>query len=158
MSELNPAVLKFVAEPNIGVLATLRKDGSPHLTAVWYLYENGEVWLTVTDGRMKTRHIERDARVSLAIASQHPPYKEVVFEGSAIIEPEGGDEFFRRIAIHYYGARDGGEYADYDAASDKDRRLVVHYRPSKTMVYDFAHEDDYHQPWGGDYKMSFDNE
>ena len=104
---------------------------------------------------MKTKHILNDERVSLAVASQTLPYKEVVFEGNAIVERTGGDDFFRRVAIHYYGETDGNAYADYDAASGKDQRLIVRYRPSKIMVFDFEHEDDYHEPWGGSYDMSF---
>ena len=153
--KLTLPVREFLHKPNIGILATLRKNGTPHLTAVWYLYENDEVWLTITDQRMKTKHIERDNRVSLAIANNSPPYKEVVLEGTAIIEAEGGDEFFRRIAVHYYGETDGNAYADYDAASDSDRRLVLHYRAAKIMVFDFEHEDDYHNAWGQSYDLSF---
>ena len=154
-SKLTRAIRKFLLQPNIGIFATLRQNGTPHLTAVWYLYENDQAWLTITDKRMKTKHIERDSRVSLAVANNAPPYKEVVLEGNAIIEDEGGDEFFRRIAIHYYGEKDGNAYADYDAASDIDRRVILRYQPTEIMVFDFEHEDDYHQPWGQSYDLSF---
>ncbi len=155
MTKLSKSLLEFVKKPNIGILATLRKDGSPHLTAVWYLYEKDEVWISITDGRMKYKHFSRDPRVSLAVAGVALPYKEVVFEGTAEISHEGGDDFFRRVAIYYYGDKDGNRYADYDSGAVKDKRLILHYRPTKIMAYDFEHEDDYHEPWGDTYQVSF---
>ncbi len=147
MPELKESLRPFVAQPNVSILATLRKDGTPHMTAVWYEYVDGVVKVPVTEGRLKYKHALRDPRVSLAIASQGLPYRLVVFEGTALFEPEGGQDFFRRQALRYYGEENGTKYADYDEA-DPERRIILHYEPSKIIAYDFAHEDDYHRPWG----------
>ena len=69
---------EFLEKPNLGILATLRKDGSPHLTVVWYEWADGEVLLTVTDTRVKYKNVMRDPRVSLAVTANEHPYKEVV--------------------------------------------------------------------------------
>ena len=34
MPELKESLRPFVAQPNVSILATLRKDGTPHMTAV----------------------------------------------------------------------------------------------------------------------------
>jgi PPOX class probable F420-dependent enzyme len=147
VNKLDGKLRAFVSEPNIGILATLRTDGSPHQTAIWYLLDGDVLKVSITDGRAKYKHVMRDPRVSLAVASTAIPYKEVVFEGRAVIEREGGHELFRRLAIHYYGEVDGNAYADYSRDVAKDNRLVLSLQPDRVMSWDFAQEDDYHQPW-----------
>ena len=153
MNRLDDKLRAFVSQPNIGILATLRADGSAHQTAIWYLLDGDELKISITDGRAKYKHVLRDPRVSLAVASTTIPYKEVVFEGRARIEREGGHELFRRLAIHYYGETDGNAYADYSRDVVKDNRLVLSLAPDRVMSWDFAEEDDYHKPWR---RSSFD--
>jgi PPOX class probable F420-dependent enzyme len=142
---------KFLAQPNLGILATLRKDGSPHLTVVWYEYENGEVRISVTDTRVKYKHVLRDPRVSLAVTANEHPYKQVVFEGKARVTAEGGPELIRRLALRYDGEVEGTKYADY--TNNKDNRLVLHFKPERIMSWDFATEDDDHQAWNYDRRL-----
>jgi PPOX class probable F420-dependent enzyme len=136
-------------EAHVATMATIRKDGFPTLTAVWYLYEpeTGDVLVSLTDTRAKYRHIQRDARVALAICGHEVPYKEVVFEGRGVVTDEDGHEFFRRVSIHYYGERDGNAYADYSRDVAKDGRVVMRLKVERIRQWDFAVEDDYHQPW-----------
>ncbi|MEE9199718.1 MAG: PPOX class F420-dependent oxidoreductase [Dehalococcoidia bacterium] len=144
--EISGTLAEFLKQPNLGILATLRKDGSPHLTVVWYEYEDGEIRISVTDTRLKYKHVLRDPRVSLAVTSPEQPYKEVVFEGRAQVTKEGGPELIRRLAIRYDGEVEGNRYAGYTIS--KDNRLVLHFKPEKIMAWDFAVEDDDHQVWG----------
>ena len=148
---LSKTLEKFLAQPNLGILATLRKDGSPHLTVVWYEYENGEVRISVTDTRVKYKHVLRDPRVSLAVTANEQPYKQVVFEGKAQVTAEGGPELIRRLALRYDGEVEGTKYADY--TNNKDNRLVLHFKPERIMSWDFAIEDDDHQAWRYDRRL-----
>ncbi|MEE9247472.1 MAG: PPOX class F420-dependent oxidoreductase [Dehalococcoidia bacterium] len=143
---LSKTLEEFLEQPNLGILATLRKDGTPHLTVVWYEYENGEVRISVTDTRMKYKHVLRDPRASLAVTTPEQPFKEVVFEGKAHVTKDGGPELIRRLAIRYDGEVEGNKYADYTI--NKDNRLVLHFKPERIMSWDFATEDDDHRPWG----------
>lgn len=144
--KLTPALLEFLKKPNLGIMATLRKNGTPHQTVVWYEYEDGEVRVSVTDTRAKYRNVLRNPRVSLAVTSPEQPYREVVFEGEAQISDEGGNDLIRRLALKYNGEVEGTKYADYTAG--KDNRLVLHFKPDVIMAWDFAVEDDDHQAWG----------
>ncbi|MCH8090078.1 MAG: PPOX class F420-dependent oxidoreductase [Chloroflexi bacterium] len=148
---LNKTLEEFLKQPNLGILATLRKDGSPHLTVVWYEYENGEVRISVTDTRVKYKHVLRDPRVSLAVTANEQPYKQVVFEGKAQVTAEGGPELIRRLALRYDGEVEGAKYADY--TTNKDTRLVLHFKPERIMSWDFAIEDDDHQAWRYDRRL-----
>ena len=148
---LSKTLEEFLERPNLGILATLRKDGSPHLTVVWYEYENSEVRISVTDTRVKYKHVLRDPRVSLAVTANEQPYKQVVFEGKAQVTAKGGPELIRRLALRYDGEVEGTKYADYTI--NKDNRLVLSFKPERIMSWDFAIEDDDHQEWRYDRRL-----
>ena len=59
--------LKHVQKPYIATLATLRKDGSPHMAPVWYRYENGAFFVLTDEGSQKHKNVMRDPRVELCI-------------------------------------------------------------------------------------------
>ena len=61
-------------------LCTVRPDGSPHLTPVWFVYTAGEWWIGSSERNVKVRNIEADARVSIALEDGISP---VVAEGRA---------------------------------------------------------------------------
>lgn len=48
-------------------LTTLRKDGSPHTTPVWFLFEDDRFWIASSTVTAKVKNLARDPRVSIAI-------------------------------------------------------------------------------------------
>jgi len=48
-------------------LTTLRRDGSPHTTPVWFLLINETFWVASSTANVKVGNILRDPRVSLAV-------------------------------------------------------------------------------------------
>jgi PPOX class probable F420-dependent enzyme len=59
---------------------TLRPDGSPHLTPVWFVHREGVFWIGTAAHSVKVRNVRADPRVSLALPDGDAP---VVAEGSA---------------------------------------------------------------------------
>ena len=51
------------------ILATTRKSGEPFMTPLWYVYENGAVYLRTRAKSAKAKHIARDPRVCLMVES-----------------------------------------------------------------------------------------
>lgn len=67
-----------------GVLATVKRDGMPHLATMSYSWspEDKVIRITSVDDRIKVRHIRKDARASLHVARpDHLAF--VVAEGRA---------------------------------------------------------------------------
>jgi PPOX class probable F420-dependent enzyme len=60
-----PEVDEFLAQPNPAVVATLRRDGSPHTVPTWYDWEDGRVLLNMEVTRLRLQHMRRDPRVAL---------------------------------------------------------------------------------------------
>ncbi|MGC4804062.1 pyridoxamine 5'-phosphate oxidase family protein [Micromonospora sp. DT233] len=63
-------------------LCTLRPDGSPHLTPVWFLYRDDGWWICTQERNRKVRNLLADPRVSLALPDGVSP---VVAEGTASV-------------------------------------------------------------------------
>jgi len=110
---------KFLEKPRIGRLATIRRDGAPHVAPVWFMVE-GDALLVLTDrGSQKHRNIERDARVEFCIDGEQPPYHTVIVRGRATVEEPRGAAWRLALAVHYLGAEGGQRYVDTTPAGDE---------------------------------------
>ena len=65
--ELPEPVRAFLDAPRFAVLATVRPDGTPHLTVVWCERRGDEVIVNTTLPRSKARNLATDPRVSLLV-------------------------------------------------------------------------------------------
>jgi PPOX class probable F420-dependent enzyme len=94
---------EFLDNPYVGVVTTLRDDGSPHSTVVWVDRENGAVSFNTARGRAKERHLSRDPRISLIVVDPQNPYRWVAVSGTAELTEEGADAQIDRLAKKYLG-------------------------------------------------------
>ena len=53
-------------------LSANRPDGPPHTTPVWFVHDQGTLWLSITTGSRKASLLRTDPRVSAAIAGTEP--------------------------------------------------------------------------------------
>lgn len=61
------ALTTFLAEPRNAIVGGIRRDGRPHLTPNWFLWDGERFYVSTTKGRVKYRVFSRDPRVELAI-------------------------------------------------------------------------------------------
>ncbi|MFI6638869.1 pyridoxamine 5'-phosphate oxidase family protein [Streptomyces sp. NPDC050504] len=90
---------RLAEEPNVW-LCTVRPNGSPHVTPVWFVYghESSRWWIGSDLGAVKVRNVLADPRVSLALEDGRHP---VVAEGDATVlrggfPPDVVDAFRRK--------------------------------------------------------------
>jgi PPOX class probable F420-dependent enzyme len=62
----------LLEERRIATLTTFSPDGLPHVTAVWFLYEDGALYIATGSNTGKGRNLQRDARLALCIESREP--------------------------------------------------------------------------------------
>lgn len=74
------ADLHRLAAEQVVWLCTLRPDGSPHLTPVWFCYLGESWWISSASRNVKVANLAKDPRVSLALTDGDRP---VVAEGTA---------------------------------------------------------------------------
>jgi PPOX class probable F420-dependent enzyme len=117
--------LRFLHEnPFVGVVTTLRPDGSPHSTVVWVDVEDDLPSFNTEEGRAKLRHLDDDPRVSLLVVDPSDPYKWVAVDGTADTTTERAREQIDELAKKYLG-RD-----TYPAHNPEKKRVKVLIRPA----------------------------
>jgi PPOX class probable F420-dependent enzyme len=94
----------FLDQPYVGIVTTLRPDGSPHATVVWVDREDGVVSFNTAYGRAKRRHLEHDPRASLLVIDPNDPYTWIAVDGRVELTTEGADAQIDKLAKKYLGA------------------------------------------------------
>jgi PPOX class probable F420-dependent enzyme len=119
----------FLAQPGILCrIATVTPDGAPHVTPVWFICEDGNVFVTPRAHSSWLENIRREPRVALTIDEEAHPYRKITVEGSArIIHDLGEDDAwrdrYRRIATRYVPAESAEAYVQ--ATIDQPRALLA---------------------------------
>jgi PPOX class probable F420-dependent enzyme len=67
---LNESLAHLLDERRIATITTYSADGLPHVTAVWFLYENGALHIATNTNASKARNLRRDPRMAICIESR----------------------------------------------------------------------------------------
>jgi PPOX class probable F420-dependent enzyme len=118
-------------DAKFATLATVASDGTPHLTEVWFLHEDGQLKLSLNSSRLKTKHLMARPRCSLFILDLENPYRYVDVRGTARIEPDDDYAFADRV-----GAKYDADLRVHDGPGD--RRVVVTVEPSSVFAVDMS--------------------
>ena len=78
-------VADFLAQPHIGVLATLRRDGRPYTVPVWFLHDDDAFWITGTYDRVWCKQLFADPRASLCVEATAPVAGHVGVDGTVAV-------------------------------------------------------------------------
>ena len=127
----NEEMETYLHEPHIANLATVRPDGSPHVTPVWHHYDGKNVYVVAEEFAVKVRNIRHEPRVSLSIATDGRPYKYVLVNGTATISHDKIPELVRTMAINYLGLEEGVRYTE--KVLKELRFCVITVTPSKLI-------------------------
>jgi PPOX class probable F420-dependent enzyme len=113
---------------NLVFLATLSKDGSPHVTPVWAEMVDGLILINTFESSAKNKHITNDKRIALSVVEHDNPFNMVSIKGRVIEQTvEGADEHLKRLAKQYLGI---GRY--YYRKPDH-KRIILKIKPEKIM-------------------------
>ena len=120
------ADLLQITKPAFAQLATVNADGTPQVTPVWVDYDGTHLLVNTARGRVKTKNLERNPRVALAISDPENPYRYVGIQGRVVeMTEKGGDAHIDKMAKKYlnkdsYPFRQPGEV-----------RVIVKIAPDK---------------------------
>src|SRR5919199_4937116 len=111
-------VREFLMQDTLtGKLATVKKDGSPHVVPIWFIVDDtdnsDDIIFTTASISVKARNIQRDARVSICIDDQTPPFSFVTVYGIAKIQQFNQNELLKwatKIAERYMGKDNAESY------------------------------------------------
>jgi PPOX class probable F420-dependent enzyme len=97
---MNPQeITAYLAAPHIAVVATVHRNGAPHLTPNWYRYDGKVLTLITRTDRLKYRNLQRHNRISVCIYDPPAASNYVVISGTATCDDQDiWDEACRIIA------------------------------------------------------------
>jgi PPOX class probable F420-dependent enzyme len=103
---LDSAFQQMLQRRFIATLGTTNADGSIHLTAVWYLFEDGCLYVATSSKSRKARNVAAQAKASLMVdARRAAEERGVTASGRAdLISGDQSREINRRIHARYLSA------------------------------------------------------
>jgi PPOX class probable F420-dependent enzyme len=128
MSEMTTAeYIRFLTEgTRTAKLATLRRDGRPHVVPVWFVLDGDDLLF---------RASRRDPRVAACIDDDRPPFAFVMIEGRATVIEDSHAVLITatRIARRYMGSDKAEEYARFNSV---DGMMAVRITPDNIASED----------------------
>jgi PPOX class probable F420-dependent enzyme len=121
-------LIKLLDEsPVFATLATIGRDGQPHLTVIWLERDGDELVYSTTVDRQQYKNIVRDPRVTLMIVPPADPYVYAEVRGTVTVTPDTDRELPDRLSHKYTGK----PYAEFNPASVNDaERVIVRVTPT----------------------------
>ena len=133
---------------HIASLATQRADGSLHLTAIWYLYQDGLLYFPTSSTSQKARNVAANPHATAMIDTRTPGQEQgVMASGPArIIDGEQGRALVAAAQRRYLTAKAladpvvGPAYATFDD-------VVIALTPTRWTTWDIGRMND--EQFGG---------
>jgi PPOX class probable F420-dependent enzyme len=116
----------LLERPLFAHLATVRPDGAPQSSVMWFRWDGTHLLLTHTTTRQKFANFAAEPRVAISIADPEDPYRFLEVRGAVTgIEDDPGGAFYKGLQTRY-----GMDYPIRDA----DVRIVVTITPQSFVA------------------------
>lgn len=127
-SSLPASHADLLERPLFAHLATVRPDGAPQTSVMWFAWDGELATFTHTTQRQKYRNVAHEPRVAFSIHDPENPYRFLEVRGQVVsIEPDPGAAFYTSLQERY-----GLTFAVRDA----DVRVVIAVRPTSFVAVD----------------------
>jgi PPOX class probable F420-dependent enzyme len=116
-------------------LASIMPDGRPHVTPVWFVLDGDDVICTTWHTSAKARSLRRDARVSLCVDDDRPPFSFVMLEGTASISEDVAQlrHWATQIGARYMGPDRAEEFGARNGVAGE---LLIRITPTRSVAED----------------------
>ncbi len=130
---------ELLQPPRWAIVGTNRMKGPPQLTPVWYLYENGRIYIGIFVESAKYHNLRRDPHIGICIAGEIPDARAVMMYGTVELIHEDNalfDEIRWRLTRRYCDSDD--EAQSFIESEGKGREgVIVVLAPDKVIAQDF---------------------
>jgi PPOX class probable F420-dependent enzyme len=118
-----------------GKLATVRADGRPHVTPIWFVVDGDDLVFNTWHTSAKAKHLARDPRASLVVDLEEAPYAYVLVEGTVAISRDLDEttRFATRIGARYMGQ---DRAAEFGARNGVEGELLVRLHMDRVIALD----------------------
>ena len=114
-----------IEQNKVGVLGTVRSDGSPHVVVVLAAVVEGRLWISTPRTTVKVRNVERDPRVVFEAGVR--PWVAIAGTGRVVTE-----ELPAKLRTYYRAAAgEHPDWNDYDRAMIAEQRVLIEITPER---------------------------
>jgi PPOX class probable F420-dependent enzyme len=108
-------------------LATIRPNGAPQSSVMWFAWDGSRIQMTHTSTRQKFANLAHEPRVAMSIVDPDDPYRSLEVRGTveSIEDDAEGAKFYRSLQHRY-----GMEYP----VGDADVRVIITIRPDRFVA------------------------
>jgi nitroimidazol reductase NimA-like FMN-containing flavoprotein (pyridoxamine 5'-phosphate oxidase superfamily) len=140
MSPSQEQIDLFLSTPKLlGRLATVSAKGMPHVVPVWYLWEDGCIWVHTFESTRKVRQLRKHAQCALVVdvTDKVEGLTAVLVEGEGELVAAPRPEVRRRAESVYQRYLSPDELAAKDPQSwlDSDEGLILKITPRKITAW-----------------------
>lgn len=124
MPERTPPVshADLLDRPIFAHLATIRPDGAPQSSVMWFEWDGEHLSFTHTKTRQKFRNLSREGRVAVSLVDPDNAYRFLEVRGEVdTIEDDPTGAFYNRLSERYSSGR---------SVRDPDVRVIIKVRPT----------------------------
>jgi len=115
-----------------GKITTVRKDNSPHVAPIWFVWNEGKIIFCTSISSVKAKNIRHNPKVSFCVDDDSPPYAFVIIEGNAKFSDEQKNLLKWNTFIG--GRYMGKELADvYGKRNSTEGEVLIEILPTKTI-------------------------
>jgi PPOX class probable F420-dependent enzyme len=129
----------FLARPIIARIATVRANGSPQIVPMWFLYEDGVMYMSTRTYAAKVKHLQTNPRAAVVVDEMVAPMKNkvVTIEGTVEVLTTGVKETTTKIYHKYVGVE--GSTSPQAQQSINTPRVILKITPKKIETMDTTH-------------------
>ena len=97
------AIMEFLSGIYIASVATQNRDGTMHVVPIWYLFEDGALFLPTSPGSVKVRNVKERPVASVMVDSRGPgPLRAASAQGTAeVLDGKAAKEINQRCWARY---------------------------------------------------------
>ena len=126
-----PESHRDLLDAQVATLATLEPDGSPQLSELWFLLDDGQIRFSLNTARRKTQNLARRPECSLLILDLQNPQRYLEVRGTARVERDADRAFAHKLHAKY-----GADVTEFDQPGDE--RVIVTLEPTRVRPVDMS--------------------
>jgi len=121
----------FLKPSHIVIVATIGRNGTPHLTPNWYVYANETLMISTTKERVKYRNLRRDDRMTVCIYSEPQAQDYVTLWGRVTIRDDASIWPDTRAIVERYVPAQGVEARLQQLRTQN--RVILDFKPERML-------------------------
>jgi hypothetical protein len=131
---LDQQVIDYLNERRFAVLGTIREDGTPHLSTMWYRFDGDSIMMNTRANRVKHLNLLRDNRASICIEDEA---RYVTIDGAITMDddPNTAQADIKALAERYDGPEEAEEISRN--AFSKQKRVTLRLSIDRVDVHGF---------------------